>query len=45
MLVEKIKDLRELLNSMIDSIDYTYSEILEVSQRLDILIVQYYRTL
>jgi hypothetical protein len=43
MLREKIEDLRELLNSMIDSDDYTYREILEVSQELDVLIVKYYR--
>ncbi len=43
MLAEKIEALREILNSMIASNDYAYSEILEVSQELDVLIVQYYR--
>lgn len=42
MHAEKIENLRELLNSMIDSDDYTYREILEVSQELDKLIVKYY---
>ena len=43
MIAEEIEDLRELLNSMVDSDNYSYSEILEVSQELDFLIVQYYR--
>ncbi|MHB1394125.1 MAG: Spo0E family sporulation regulatory protein-aspartic acid phosphatase [Clostridia bacterium] len=43
MLAEKIENLKELLNSMVGSDDYTYTEILEVSQELDVLIVRYYR--
>lgn len=44
MNTKEIEALRELLNKMIVSKDYTYNEILEVSQRLDLLIVEYYRT-
>lgn len=40
----EIEKLRELLNNMIESGQYTYNEILEVSQELDLLIVGYYRT-
>lgn len=39
----EIERLRELLNKMIESEHYAYSEILEVSQKLDLLIVNYYR--
>lgn len=43
MLTEKIEALKELLDSMIISDSYSYSEILKVSQELDILIVRYYK--
>ena len=43
MLAEEMEALRELLNRMIESGKYTYSEVLEVSQELDALIVKYYR--
>lgn len=39
----EIEKLRDLLNRMIESEESTYSEILEVSQKLDRLIVDYYR--
>ena len=39
----EIEELRELLNDMLESESYTYNEILEVSQKLDLLIVSYYR--
>ncbi len=44
MIIKEIEKLRELLNNMIASESFTYSEILEVSQKLDSLIVEYYRT-
>lgn len=40
----EIETMRELLNKMIESGTSTYNEILEVSQKLDTLIVGYYRT-
>lgn len=40
----EIEIMRELLNKMIESGTSTYNEILEVSQKLDTLIVGYYRT-
>jgi len=43
MVVEEMEELREQLNNMLDSNEYSSSEILEVSQKLDILIVKYYR--
>lgn len=43
MLAKEIEALRELLNRMLGSNDYSYKEILEVSQELDLLIVEYYR--
>ena len=43
MLIEKIEELRKLLDSMIASEDYAYRDILKVSQELDLLIVEYYR--
>lgn len=39
----EIEKLRELLNAMIELEIYEYNEILEVSRRLDDLIVDYYR--
>jgi len=39
----EIEKMRELLNKMIESEIFTYNEILEVSQKLDTLIVGYYR--
>ena len=43
MVAEEMEELRERLNKMLDSNEYSSSEILEVSQQLDILIVKYYR--
>lgn len=40
----EIEKVRELLNRMIASENHTTDEILEVSQRLDSLIVDYYRS-
>ncbi len=40
----EIEKLRELLNTMIELEIYEYNEILEVSRKLDDLIVNYYRT-
>lgn len=39
----EIEILRELLNKMIESGTSTYNEVLEVSQKLDTLIVDHYR--
>jgi hypothetical protein len=44
MLTKDIEKLRELLNNMIDSESFAYSDILAVSQDLDTLISEYYRT-
>jgi hypothetical protein len=41
MLIKEIEDLKEKLNDMISSEDFTYKEILKVSQCLDVLIVKY----
>ncbi|MBZ4667800.1 MAG: hypothetical protein JG775_952 [Defluviitaleaceae bacterium] len=37
----KLKELQEFLNEMIASEQYTYEEILSVSQKLDFLMVNY----
>ncbi|NLK97646.1 Spo0E family sporulation regulatory protein-aspartic acid phosphatase [Defluviitalea saccharophila] len=37
----KLKELQEFLNEMIASEQYTYEEILNVSQKLDFLMVDY----
>ena len=39
----EIEKLRELLNNMMVSDLHTWNEIMEVSQRLDLLIVDYYK--
>lgn len=44
MLTKEIEKLRELLNNMIASENYAYSDILAVSQELDALIAEYYKT-
>lgn len=44
MITKEIEKLRELLNNMITSGRFTYNDILAVSQELDTLIVEYYRT-
>lgn len=41
MLTEKIEELQDVLNTMIDSEDCSYSVLLKVSQQLDDLIVEY----
>ncbi|HYE09138.1 MAG TPA: aspartyl-phosphate phosphatase Spo0E family protein [Patescibacteria group bacterium] len=41
MLMNEIENLKTKLNYMIGSEDFTYSEILQVSQELDLLIVAY----
>ena len=41
MLTDELEKLRECLNQMIVSEEYTYEEILKVSQEIDCLIVQY----
>ena len=43
MITKEIEDLRDQLNTMLDSEDYAYNEILLVSQQLDTLIVRYLR--
>lgn len=43
MYIVEIEKLREILNNMIESESYTFSEILKASQNLDVLIVNYYR--
>ena len=43
MVVEEMEELREQLNKMLDSNEFSNNEILEVSQKLDTLIVKYYR--
>ncbi|MDF2891503.1 MAG: Spo0E like sporulation regulatory protein [Clostridia bacterium] len=43
MLMNEIEKLKTKLNHMIGSEDFTYNEILEVSQELDLLIVEYLR--
>ncbi|MBM7685458.1 aspartyl-phosphate phosphatase Spo0E family protein [Defluviitalea raffinosedens] len=37
----KLKELQESLNEMIASEEYTYEEILNISQKLDFLVVNY----
>ncbi|MBA5850384.1 aspartyl-phosphate phosphatase Spo0E family protein [Clostridium sp. cel8] len=39
-----LEELRSKLNSMISSNEYTYEEILKVSQELDFQIVNYYNS-
>lgn len=41
MLMEKIEELQDILNIMIDSENIGYDTILKVSQQLDELIVEY----
>ncbi|AGK97363.1 aspartyl-phosphate phosphatase Spo0E family protein [Clostridium pasteurianum] len=41
---KKLEKLRDKLNRMLDSDKYTYEEILEVSQKLDKLVVDYYKS-
>lgn len=43
MLTEKIEEMREKLNDMLASENHSYSEILKISQELDVLIVAYLR--
>jgi len=43
MLTKEIENLKEQLDSMISSENFTYTEILHVSQQLDVLIVKYIR--
>jgi hypothetical protein len=43
MIIKDIEILKKKLNDMINSNDFTYNEILKVSQELDILIVKHYR--
>ena len=40
MVIENIESLKKKLGDMINSDDFTYNEILEVSQELDVLIVK-----
>lgn len=40
MIIKDIESLKMKLNDMIDSDEFTYSEILKVSQELDVLIVK-----
>lgn len=40
MLIKEIEDLKKKLDDMISSDDFTYNEILKVSQELDVLIVE-----
>lgn len=40
MIINEIENLKKKLNYMISSEEFTYSEILKVSQDLDILIVR-----
>lgn len=41
---KNLEELRNKLNIMVDSDKYTYEEILQVSQKLDRLIVYYYKS-
>jgi hypothetical protein len=41
---KKLEELRDKLNKMLDSDEYTDEEILKVSQKLDKLIVNYYKS-
>ena len=43
MIIEDIEILKEQLGDMINSDDFTYNEILKVSQELDVLIVKQLR--
>jgi hypothetical protein len=43
MIIKDIEILKKKLNDMINSNDFTYNEILKVSQELDVLIVKYFR--
>lgn len=43
MIIEKIEELQDILNIMIESEDFAYGAILEVSQQLDELIVEYHK--
>lgn len=38
----ELEDLREQLNCMLDSKEYSYGDILKISEELDKLIVKYY---
>ena len=40
MLIKEIENLKKKLDDMISSDDFTYNEILKVSQELDVLIVE-----
>jgi len=40
MIINDIENLKKKLNNMINSENFTYNEILKVSQELDILIVK-----
>ncbi|AND84474.1 hypothetical protein CTDIVETGP_1216 [Clostridium tyrobutyricum DIVETGP] len=44
LLDEVLEKLRDKLNKMMDSDEYTDAEILKVSQKLDELIVYYYKS-
>jgi hypothetical protein len=41
MYKSELENLREKLNSMLISEEYSYKEILKISQKLDVLIVRY----
>jgi hypothetical protein len=43
MIINEIENLKKKLNDMIGSDEFTYNEILKVSQELDILIVKQLR--
>jgi hypothetical protein len=43
MIINEIESLKKKLNDMIGSDEFTYNEILKVSQELDILIVKQLR--
>lgn len=43
MIINDIEDLKKKLNDMISSDEFTYNEILQVSQELDVLIVKQLR--
>lgn len=43
MLLQEIENLKAQLNMMIASEDSNYDEILNISQKLDVLIVKYLR--